>query len=110
MATPATAKTGQRHDLAARRFPLVPRPKPRRRPLTQRTDRVAQLADQASQTAGQPLTRAAEACTLAALIASDCDTLGLARDLRWQPPPLHIRDGNANALREQHVPIVALAR
>jgi hypothetical protein len=85
VAAPATAKTGQRHgDLAARRFPLVPRPKPPCRPLAQRIDRVARLADQASQTAGQPLTRAAEACNLAALIASDCDMTGLARDLCWR--------------------------
>jgi hypothetical protein len=71
-------------SLAARRFPLVPRPKPPCRPLGQRLDRVAWLASQA-QTAGAdaPL-RAAEACNLAALIASDCAMPDLARDLCWQ--------------------------
>jgi hypothetical protein len=83
----ASAETADRYapgGLAARRFPLTPRPKPPCRPLEQRLDRAARLAGQA-QTAGAdaPL-RAAEACNLAALIASDCAMPDLARDLCWQ--------------------------
>src|SRR6266436_5439413 len=88
----------------------------------QRLARVTWLADQASHSAIQPATRAAEACNLAALIASDCGMHSLARDLCWhqvsafaqadiqdeataklalQPlvnlARLHIRDGDGDA-------------
>jgi hypothetical protein len=44
MAAPTRTETGQRHDVAARRFALVPHPKPACRPLTERVDRVVRLA------------------------------------------------------------------
>ncbi len=68
--------------LAARRFPLAPRPKPPCRPLTERLARVARLADEVADDADAPL-RAAGACNLAALIASDCAMPDLARALCW---------------------------
>lgn len=115
MAAPATANTGLRHgDVVARRFPLVPRPKLPCRALAQRIDRVTQLADQAWQAAGQPLTRAAEACNLAALIASDCGMRcpGLARDLCWRQygvfAQARIRDEATAKLALQ--PLINLAR
>jgi len=67
--------------LAARRFPLAPRPKPPCRPLTERLARVARLASQVADD-DAPL-RAAGACNLAALIASDCAMPDLARALCW---------------------------
>jgi hypothetical protein len=70
--------------LAARRFPLTPRPKPPCRPLAQRLDRAARLAAQAQPGEAATLTDAAGACNLAALIASDCAMPDLARDLCWQ--------------------------
>ena len=68
--------------VAARRFPLAPRPKPPCRPLTERLARVARLAGQVADDADAPL-RAAGACNLAALIASDCAMPDLARVLCW---------------------------
>jgi hypothetical protein len=83
MAAPLAA--GYRYapgGLAARRFPLAPRPKPPCRPLTERLARVARLADEVADDADAPL-RAAGACNLAALIASDCAMPDLARVLCW---------------------------
>jgi hypothetical protein len=68
--------------LAARRFPLAPRPKPPCRTLTERLARAAWLADEVTDDADAPL-RAAGACNLAALIASDCAMPDLARALCW---------------------------
>jgi hypothetical protein len=68
--------------LAARRFPLAPRPKPPCRPLTERLARVERLAGQVTDDADAPM-RAAGACNLAALIASDCAMPELARVLCW---------------------------
>ncbi len=83
MAAPPAA--GYRYapgGLAARRFPLAPRPKPPCRPLAERLARVARLADEDADDADAPL-RAAGACNLAALIASDCAMPDLARALCW---------------------------
>jgi hypothetical protein len=83
MAAPLAA--GYRYTpggVAARRFPLAPRPKPPCRPLTERLARVAKLADEAADDADAPLP-AARACNLAALIASDCAMPDLARSLCW---------------------------
>lgn len=85
MAAPATASPGQHHgDPTARQFPLVPRPRTACRPLTERIDRVARLADHAARAADDAPLHAAEAFNLAALIASDCAMPGLARDLCWR--------------------------
>jgi hypothetical protein len=71
-----------------------------------------QLADQARSTADQALTRAAEACNLAALIASDCGMPGLARDLCWRQygvfAQARIRDETTAKLALQ--PLINLAR
>lgn len=86
MSMTAPAETGTIYapgGLAARRLPLLPRPKPPCRPLAERLGRVARLAGQ-NETEGDALVRAASACNLAALIASDCAMPGLASDLCWQ--------------------------
>jgi len=112
MAAPMRTETGQLHDLAARRFPLVPHPKPACRPLTQRIERVAWLASQASSPSSQTLIHAAEACNLAALIASDCGTPSLARYLCWQQyrafAQARISDETTGKLALQ--PLINLAR
>ena len=85
MAAPAVR--GDRYapgGLAARRLPLTPRPKPPCRPIGERLDRVARLAAQADDGGDEAFVRAAEACNLAALIASDCAMPTLARELCWQ--------------------------
>lgn len=78
------AVTVGRYAPAARRFPLAPRPKPPCRPLEQRLDRATRLASHAQASDPGATLRAAEACNLAALIASDCAMPDLARDLCWQ--------------------------
>ena len=112
MAAPAHNGTGQPHDVAARRFPLIPHPKPACRPLTERINRVTKLASQAGSTSSQPLIHAAEACNLAALIASDCGTPSLARDLCWQQyqafAQARISDETTGKLALQ--PLINLAR
>jgi hypothetical protein len=123
MATPARVRPDRwLGDLAEQRFPLLPRPKPPCQPLAQRIARVSWLAGHASRATSQPIAGAAQACNLAALIASDCGMPSLARDLCWhqasafaqasirdeatakfalQPlvnlARLHIRDGNGDA-------------
>jgi hypothetical protein len=80
----ATAARYAPGGLAARRFPLTPRPKPPCRPLSQRLERAARLAAEAETGGDDALLHAAGACNLAALIASDCAMPALARDLCWQ--------------------------
>jgi hypothetical protein len=82
VAPPAAGYRYAPGSLAARRFPLAPRPKPPCRPLAERLARVARLAGQVADNADVPL-RAAGACNLAALIASDCAMPDLARALCW---------------------------
>ena len=91
-APPAAGYSYAPGGLAARRFPLAPRPKPPCPPLTERLARVARLAGQVTDDADAP-TRAAGACNLAALIASDCAMPELARVLCWaQLTPTRRRD------------------
>jgi len=67
-------------DLAAQRFPLVPRTRPACRALDVRAARVRDLARLADQhTSEESLVRAAEAHNLAALITSDCGLPAVAR-------------------------------
>ena len=86
MTTTASRLAGDRGlaELAARRFPLVPRPKPTCRPLTDRIRRVRQQAERAGQPTGTTLLHAAEAHNFAALILSDCAMPTHARALCWR--------------------------
>jgi hypothetical protein len=113
VAAPATGSGGQDHgDLAARQFPLVPRPRTACRPLAERIDRVARLAGQAGRGASDALLHAAEACNLAALIASDCAMPGLARDLCWRQFDVFAAAGPCSETRAKLAlqPLVNLAR
>jgi hypothetical protein len=112
MPAPTRPQTQHWHDLASRRFPLVPHPKPACRPLTERIERVTSLASQADSASGQPLIRAAEACNLAALIASDCGAPSLARDLCWQQYRVfaHARISNETTAKLALQPLINLAR
>src|SRR3954447_11179759 len=62
-------------------FPLVQRPRP---PAVPRQARVRQLPELIAQPGDDQLTRAAEVCNKAALIASDCGLPDLARTLCWR--------------------------
>ncbi|MBW1602369.1 hypothetical protein JJV70_09660 [Streptomyces sp. JJ66] len=66
----------------ARRFPLVPRPRPASLPLTERVQEIHELARTAKQNG--ELAIAAAALNRAALIASDCGLPDLARELCWR--------------------------
>lgn len=113
MAAPAAASGGQGPgDLAARRFPLVPRPRTACRPLTQRIDRVARLAGQAGCATSDTLLYAAEACNLAALIASDCAMPSLAHDLCWRQFDIFATAGPYSEITAKLAlqPLVNLAR
>jgi hypothetical protein len=68
----------------ARRLPLVPRSRPACHPLDVRVSQVVDLADAAIHQPEKALCSAAEACNLAALIASDCGLPALAADLCWR--------------------------
>ena len=81
-ARPQSATTPDVAALAALRFPLLPRPKPMCRPLTDRIQRVRQQALNAQQNSS--MDHAAMALNLAALIYSDCNMPDTARELCWQ--------------------------
>jgi hypothetical protein len=99
-------------DLLQRRFPLVPRTKPICRPLETRVARVRHLTHLAAQPTEDPLTRAAEAHNLAALIASDCGMADLAHRLCWQQYDALDRPGpvDAAAAKLRLQPLINLAR
>lgn len=100
------------HAMAAERFPLIPRPKPVCRALEARLARVREWADVASQGAGDPRMRAAEAQNLAALILSDCGLPELARDLCWQQAEvfLTVRPHDTATAKLALQPLINLAR
>lgn len=70
--------------LAARRFPLLGRPRPPCPPLTQRVQEIADIAEAAAEAGVDGLAKATHALNMAALVASDCGVPELARDLCWQ--------------------------
>jgi hypothetical protein len=96
----------------ARRFPLVARPRPPCRPLSQRVVEVRELAHAAGQPGESRLSLAAEAHNKAALIASDCGLPALARDLCWRQFEFYQRATPLSAEVAQLglQPIVNLAR
>jgi thiopeptide-type bacteriocin biosynthesis protein len=84
-ATPTRRPSAPRPDLdqLAKRFPLVPRPRPACPALKLRIDQVRQLASSQDEPAGreQRIEQACTALNLAALIASDCGLPALAAEL-----------------------------
>ncbi len=70
-------------DITLAWFPLVPRPRPPTLPLEARVRQLRELAAQPGDGDGR-ITRAAEVCNKAALIASDCGLPDLARTLCWR--------------------------
>jgi hypothetical protein len=102
-------------DLAriARRFPLVPRPRPACRPLTDRIQEVQELAEAATVKATEEaLALTAAAHNKAALIASDCGVPDLARELCWRQAALylHAKPLSGAAARYALEPLVNLVR
>lgn len=98
---------------AARRFPLVPRPRPCCHPLEVRVGQVAGLADAAARySPDRAIMSAAQAHNFAALIASDCGLPGLARDLcRRQFGIFHAaRPFNAQTAKLALQPLINLGR
>lgn len=70
--------------IAARRFPLLGRPRPACPSLVHRVQEVADIARRAGQENADALAEGAHALNKAALIASDCGVPTLARDLCWR--------------------------
>jgi hypothetical protein len=95
----------------ARRFPLVPRPRPPCPPLHVRVREVHQLA-KAATSGPDPLSQAASAHNKAALIASDCGLPDLARTLCWRHFRVFAaaRPLGGKAARHALEPLVNLAR
>lgn len=108
------APAGDRYlpgGLAARQFPLMPRPRPPCRPVDQRLDRVARLAARAEEPGDDAPVRAAEACNLAALIASDCAMPDLAVDLCWQQFDAYAEGPHSETVAKLALqPLINLAR
>ncbi|MGI9000573.1 MAG: hypothetical protein ACR2GH_02790 [Pseudonocardia sp.] len=69
---------------AARRFPLLGRPRPACPSLPDRVTEIADIAHAAGQEGADGLAEGAHALNKAALVASDCGSASLARDLCWQ--------------------------
>lgn len=69
---------------AARRFPLLGRPRPACPSLPDRVKEIADIAHTARQKGAHGLAEGAHTLNKAALVASDCGLASLARDLCWQ--------------------------
>lgn len=94
----------------ARRFPLVPRPRPACPSLTERVREVSANALTAER--DRDLAMAAAAQNKAALIASDCGMPELARTLCWRQTEVYLRAKplDARTARFALEPLVNLAR
>ena len=94
----------------ARRFPLVPRPRPACSSLAARVERICDLARTAARSSD--LATASAACNQAALVASDCGLPDLARQWcqRHAFAYLRARPLDARAARYALEPLVNLAR
>ncbi len=69
---------------AARRFPLLGRPRPACPSLLDRVKDISDVAHAAGRESADGLAEGAHALNKAALVASDCGMASLARDLCWQ--------------------------
>lgn len=94
----------------ARRFPLVPRPRPPCSPLPERVARISDLARSAVQE--NDLGRAAAVFNQAALLASDCGLPDLARDWCRRHAAIWLRAVPLSATGARYAlePLVNLAR
>ncbi|RBQ16939.1 hypothetical protein DP939_28215 [Spongiactinospora rosea] len=102
-----------RLDAIVRRFPLIPRPRPRCGPIEERIAVARKLADDATMSAPhEGLASAAQAQNLCALIASDCGLPDLARALCRQHHNAYLdaRPLTARQARLALEPLVNLAR
>ncbi|MCE6999970.1 hypothetical protein LZG04_34915 [Saccharothrix sp. S26] len=99
---------------AARRFPLLGRPRPTCPSLVRRVQEVADIAHKAGQAGTDGLAEGAHALNKAALIASDCGVPSLARDLCWQHIDLYrvAADRPLTVLQARYMlePVLNLAR
>ncbi|WP_447006665.1 hypothetical protein ACRAKI_09390 [Saccharothrix isguenensis] len=99
---------------AARRFPLLGRPRPACPSLVRRVQEVADIAHKAGQAGTDGLAEGAHALNKAALIASDCGVPSLARDLCWQHIDLYrvAADRPLTVLQARYMlePVLNLAR
>ncbi|MFG2042131.1 hypothetical protein [Dactylosporangium sp. NPDC048998] len=97
---------------AARRFPLLGRPRPACPALTDRVTEVVDTAEAAAQQAGNGMAEAAHALNKAALIASDCGLPDLARRWCWQHINVYRRLDTLTALQAGYLlePVLNLAR
>ncbi|WP_439681593.1 hypothetical protein [Embleya sp. MST-111070] len=94
----------------ARRFPLVPRPRPACRPLPQRVAELTETAREAARTGDRE--EASAVHNLAALLASDCGLPDLARQWCHRHAHLYLRARplSAQAVRQALEPLINLAR
>lgn len=100
---------------AAKRFPLIARPRPVCLPLSVRVSELRELSDTAAHcTTGRHLTLAAETLNKAALIASDCGASAMARSMCWRHFAAHrpgwpLEASRARLALEQLVNLARLA-
>lgn len=106
-----TATTPAEIDQLARRFPLVPRPRPALPPLPEQLAEIAALARTPPEHSTADA-RISTAHNKAALIASNCDQPDLARTLCWQHHHRYAgrRPWTAREARFALEPLVNLAR
>ncbi|MEU8266404.1 hypothetical protein AB0B89_04490 [Sphaerisporangium sp. NPDC049002] len=98
---------------AARRFPLLGRPRPACPPLPERVKEICEIASTAGQQGADVMHHAAHALNKAALLASDCGLEDLARDLCWQHINLYRVAGLRLTVRQARYmlePVLNLAR
>ncbi|CAL9577097.1 hypothetical protein SUDANB95_04918 [Actinosynnema sp. ALI-1.44] len=99
--------------IAARRFPLLGRPRPACPSLAHRVQEIADIAHEAGQEGTNGLAEGAHALNKAALIASDCGVPDLARDLCWQHIDIYrTADRPLTVLQARYMlePVLNLAR
>lgn len=96
-----------------RRFPLLGRPRPSCPALPERVQEIVDIARAAGHDDADGLADGASVLNKAALIASDCGLLDLARDLCWQHIDLYrVADRSLTVLQARHMlePVLNLAR
>jgi hypothetical protein len=99
-------------DRIARRFPLVPRPRPAQQHWQARLAEISELAGSECRDPSTRLARTAAAHNLAALLAADCGHHELARTLCWLHHDRYSHDHAWTVPEARHAlePLVNLAR
>ncbi|GAA4185781.1 hypothetical protein GCM10022252_16730 [Streptosporangium oxazolinicum] len=100
-------------NAAARRFPLLGRPRPACPSLPERVKEIIEIAAAAGQQGADGMVEGAHALNKAALLASDCGRADLARDLCWQHINLYRAAGLRLTVRQARYmlePVTNLAR